>query len=199
MAGLAHYQFVTIHPYYDGNGRTGRLLATFILHRGGYGLHGFLSVEEYHASDLTGYYRALSTSPHHNYYMGRATADITSWVEYFVTTLAATFEAVRKEARRFVKEGVPAEPAPLRKLDRRARVVLGLFTATDRITAPDVARALGLSDRMVRVLLGQWVKDGWLSVADPSRRKRAYKLTAIYRQYIGNLSAKSRGKTGKGG
>lgn len=55
IAGLAHYQLVTIHPYYDGNGRTARLLATFILHRGGYGLNGFFSLEEYHARDLENY------------------------------------------------------------------------------------------------------------------------------------------------
>lgn len=189
IAGLAHYQFVTIHPYYDGNGRTARLLATFILQRGGYGMHGFISVEEYHARDLAGYYRALAVHPHHNYYEGRAGADLTPWVDYFIATLAGTFQAVRKEARRLAKSGVPVEPEPLRKLDRRARVVLGLFAKAERIAAPDVARALGLSERMVRLLLRQWVVDGWLVVADPSRRKRAYELTAIYRQYIGRLSA----------
>ena len=189
IAGLAHYQFVTIHPYYDGNGRTARLLATFLLHRGGYGLHGFLSVEEHHASDLAQYYRALAVHPGHSYYEGRAEADLTPWVEYFVTTLAGTFEAVRREARRLAKDSVPVEPEPLRKLDRRARIVLALFAKAHRVAAPDVAHALGLSDRMARVLLRQWVADGWLAVADPSRRKRAYELTAIYRQYMASLSA----------
>jgi Fic family protein len=189
LAGLAHYQFVTIHPYYDGNGRTGRLLATLLLHQGGYGLGGLISVEEHHARDLPAYYRALAVHPHHNYYEGRAEADLTSWVDYFVATLAETFAAVRREAKRLAGKGIQAEPKLLRKLDRRARIVLGLFAGADRVAARDVARALGLSDRMARVLLKQWVADGWLVVADPSRRKRAYELTASYRQYLRKLSA----------
>ena len=55
-AGIAHYQFATIHPYYDGNGRTARLLTTLILHRGGYDLKGLYSLEEYYARDLSAYY-----------------------------------------------------------------------------------------------------------------------------------------------
>lgn len=189
VAALAHYQFVTIHPYYDGNGRTARLLATFLLHRDGYGLHGFLSVEEQHSRDLAAYYRALAVHPHHNYYEGRAAADLTAWTEYFVSVLARTFEAVRREARRLAAQGSPVEPDPWRGLDRRARIVLGLFARSDRISAPEVARALGLSQRMARELLKQWVEDGWLLIADPSRRARAYALSAVYRQSIGRLSA----------
>ena len=67
--------------------------------------------------------------------------------------------------------------------------MLGLFAKVPRITALEVAHALGLSERMARVLLTKWVEDGWLTIADPSRRKRAYDLTANYRQYMGNLSA----------
>src|SRR5262249_43525077 len=76
-AGIAHYQFATIHPYYDGNGRTARLLTTLILHLGSYGLKGLYSLEEYYARDLGAYYEALTIGPSHNYYEGRAKADIT--------------------------------------------------------------------------------------------------------------------------
>jgi Fic family protein len=104
-AGLVHYQFVTIHPFYDGNGRTARLLATFLLHRGGYGLNGFFSLEEHHAQDLPGYYPALATHPQHNYYMGRETADLTPWLEYFIEAVAAVFAEAQQEAVRLAREG----------------------------------------------------------------------------------------------
>jgi len=184
VVALAHYQFVTIHPYYDGNGRTARLLATFILHRCGYGLGGMLSVEEYHSRDIHAYYGALDVGGHHNYYFGRADADLTGWLEYFAGTLAKVFEFSREEAARYSESGLPAEPDELRRLDHRARIVLGLFTRRELITSADVADVLGLSERMARVLVAGWVSDGWLVVADPSRRARKYSLSERLRQFV---------------
>jgi Fic family protein len=185
IAGLAHYQLVTIHPYYDGNGRTARLLATFLLQRDGYGLNGLFSLEEEHARDLPAYYRALAVHPHHNYYEGRETADLTPWLEYFLATLEAVFVAAKEEVLRLSREGLSVEPESLRQLDSRARAVLALFAHRDRITAPEVARLLGLSDRTARLLIQRWTGDGWLVVSNPSRRGRTYELSAIYRQFIG--------------
>ncbi|MDO8804454.1 MAG: Fic family protein [Elusimicrobiota bacterium] len=190
IAALAHYQFVTIHPYYDGNGRTARLLTTFLLQRDGYGLRGFFSLEEHHARDLQAYYASLAVHKHHNYYGGRAQADLTGWLEYFITLLADVFGGARDEAAKYAKEGIPLEPEPLRKLDRRARAVLGMFAHKDTITAQEVAATLGLSGRMARNILTAWVKDGWLVVANASNRARAYQLSAIYRKFTGNNSKK---------
>lgn len=186
IAALVHYQFVTIHPYYDGNGRTARLLATFALQRDGYGLNGFFSLEEHHARDLVRYYDSLAVHQHHNYYEGRAGANLTAWVDYFVTLLARVFVQAKDEAVGLAGKQVPSEPEKLRRLDPRARVVLSLFAGKERITAWDVAAALGLSTRMVRLLLKKWTDDGWLIMADPSNRGRAYSLSATYRQLIGN-------------
>jgi Fic family protein len=183
-AALAHYQFVTIHPYYDGNGRTARLLATFILHREGYGLGGIFSLEEYHSREVEAYYNALDVGGHHNYYMGRADADLTGWVEYFAMTLSAVFEAAKQEALKHAGATIASEPDELRRLDYRAKTVLALFSRQEQITSADVAAVLGLSERMARVLLTGWVSKGWIVVSNPSRRSRRYALREDIRSYI---------------
>ena len=185
VSALLHYQFVTIHPFYDGNGRTARLLATFILQRDGYGLNGFFSLEEHHARDLEGYYQALTVHKHHNYYHGRVEADLTSWVGYFAQLLAKVFQQARNEVMHTSGEKPVAEPEELRRLDRRARAVLALFAKQDRVSVREVAVSLGLSDRMARVLVAGWVKDGWLEVLNVSNRARAYGLEKKYERYAG--------------
>jgi len=95
IAGLAHYQYATVHPYYDGNGRTARLMTTLILHKNGYGLKGIYSLEEYYARNLSAYYDALNVGESHNYYMGRVDADVTEFLAYFCRGMAEAFAARR--------------------------------------------------------------------------------------------------------
>lgn len=183
IAGVTHYQFETIHPFFDGNGRTGRMLTTWILYKAGYDLGKFYALEEFYAQDLQGYYDALVTHPHHNYYFGRNEADITSWLEYFLEGTALVFERVAEQIRsELSQEDVDQEAlALLRSLDHRARRVLGLFSTRDLIRSSDVASILGISVRQTRDLLAGWAADGWLEVADPSRRGRKYQLAEEYR------------------
>ena len=176
-AGIAHYQFATIHPYYDGNGRTARLLTTLILHRGGYDLKGLYSLEEYYARDLSAYYRALAVGPSHNYYQGRAEADITAWVDYFCAGMADSFESVRRRAQEAVDRGLRDDSAALRHLDPRQRRALGLFRRSVVITSRDVAGLLGVSQRTARNILSSWVSGGFVLVVDPARKSWSYRLS----------------------
>jgi Fic family protein len=175
-AAIAHYQFATIHPYYDGNGRTARLLTTLILHLGGYHLKGLYSLEEYYARNLGAYYSALTIGPSHNYYAGRSEADITPWMEYFCQGMLDAFEKVRRRAREAAGTGQMDQSDLLRQLDPRQRKALELFRASAFITSRDVEVLFGISQRTARNLLTAWVESGFVRIADPARKSRKYAL-----------------------
>ncbi len=183
-AGLAHYQYATIHPYYDGNGRTARLLATLILHRGGYSLKGIYCLEEYYARDLHSYYNAFSLGPSHNYYLGRAEADITPWLEYFCAGMADSFEAVSQNAEAEARKGAGDSSALLRKLDARKRKALGLFEDKEEIASADVASLFGVGERAGRAICRKWVEEDFLAVGNPAKRNRSYVLSNRWRNLI---------------
>jgi len=174
VAAIAHYQFATIHPYYDGNGRVARLLTNTVLHQHGYGLHGIYNLEEYYATNLRDYYAALDVGKGHNYYMGRAKSDISDWIEYFIAGMAASFEAVYEKMQQAAPDGDHSDW--IRSLDARQRKVLPLFNEWAEITTPQIAKLLKLSLRGARALVQKWVQDGFLEIANPSKRGRTYRL-----------------------
>jgi Fic family protein len=178
VAAIAHYQFATIHPYYDGNGRTARLLTTLILHLGGYDLKGLYSLEEYYARNLGAYYEAISIGVSHNYYRGRAKADITKWVEYFIGGMAVSFENVLK--RMADVQGLPDQSNLIRKLDPRQRRALELFQEFETVTSRQIGELFGFKPRTSAQICATWVENGFLEMVDSSNRGRKYKLSKQY-------------------
>lgn len=79
-ACLAHYTFEKIHPFFDGNGRDGRLVLQVVLQKGGYGMKGLLPVEEYLDSHRSAYYQALDSSDR----------DTTDYLEFMLEAIEQT-------------------------------------------------------------------------------------------------------------
>ena len=179
IAGLAHYQFATIHPYLDGNGRTARLLTTLILRRAGYGLEGIYSLDEHYAKNLRAYYEALSIG-HHNYYEGRAEADLTQFVGYFCTGMADAFSKIRIAASRIETPDDLVSGNLLRELDPRQRRLLSLFKTQGSATSEEMASYLKMSQRTIVALCREWVASGFLEIQNPSRKNRSYRLAEKY-------------------
>ena len=86
-SAILHYRFEDIHPFADGNGRTGRALALWELYRRGFDSHHIFSVDEYYWEDRPGYYAALDT-------VRLAGGDLTSWLEYCAEGVRQTLEQV---------------------------------------------------------------------------------------------------------
>lgn len=181
VAGLAHYQFATIHPYYDGNGRTARLLATLILHKYGYDLKSIYSLEEYYARNLQAYYNALTIGSDEDYYEGhRATADLTGFLEYFVEGMSDSFDKVRQSAEKAQRSGDMDQSLLLRNLSPKQRQVLKLFFSSQRISAREIAQFFQVSDRQARHLCKQWVEEKFLEVSNPAPKTRDFRLVEKY-------------------
>ncbi len=86
-SSILHYQFEWIHPFADGNGRTGRALALWELYRRGFDSHHIFSVDEYYWEDRPAYYRALDAVRDDG-------GDLTGWLEYCAQGLRDTLDRV---------------------------------------------------------------------------------------------------------
>jgi Fic family protein len=86
-SAILHYRFEAIHPFADGNGRTGRALALWELYRRGFDTHHIFSVDEFYWEDRPRYYAALQA-------VRRNGEDLTGWLEYASEGLLITLERV---------------------------------------------------------------------------------------------------------
>lgn len=81
LAGLFHKQFVIIHPFTDGNGRTCRLITKVLLTKLGLDTFNLFSFENYYNKNVTKYFKNVGLSG--NYYDIAHMIDFTEWLEYF--------------------------------------------------------------------------------------------------------------------
>ncbi len=95
VAGIAQFQFVHIHPFIDGNGRTARLLSTLILYKTGYDFKRLFTISEYYDKDRPAYYQAIQTVRKNN-------MDMTTWLEYFVDGLRSQMKEIQDKGKKVV-------------------------------------------------------------------------------------------------
>ncbi|MDO8611054.1 MAG: Fic family protein [bacterium] len=81
IAGIFHKQFVIIHPFMDGNGRTARLATKILLADMGLNTFNLFSFENYYNRNVTNYFKKVGVVG--DYYEMERIIDFTSWLEYF--------------------------------------------------------------------------------------------------------------------
>lgn len=93
-SAIVHHRFESIHPFADGNGRTGRALALWELYRRGFDTHHIFSVDEYYWEDRPRYYAALDR-------VRQEREDLSSWLEYCAEGLRQTLQRVWRRIQTF--------------------------------------------------------------------------------------------------
>lgn len=97
LAGIFHKQFVIIHPFMDGNGRTARLITKYLLARMGLDTFQLFSFENYYNQNVTKYF--LSVGVAGDYYDIAGKIDFTEWLIYFTDGIIDELLRVQKLLR----------------------------------------------------------------------------------------------------
>ena len=95
LAGIFHKQFVIIHPFIDGNGRTARLITKALLAKMGLNTFNLFSFENYYNQNVSKYFTEVGLMG--NFYDIKDKIDFISWLEYFTDGIIDELLRVKKE------------------------------------------------------------------------------------------------------
>ena len=176
-AALVHYQFETIHPFLDGNGRVGRLLITLFLMEKRVLSAAALSVSGFLKRNRAEYYDRLAEV--------RRTGNYEQWVKFFLQALAESAEdsisAIDELACLHDKNS-----AVIPGMGRAAKNAMQVFDCLERnpvIEISKTAEALGLSFNTVSAAVKRLCDAGILKQATNAGRNRTF----AYEDYLAIL------------
>lgn len=150
MAGIAHYEFVRIHPFVDGNGRTARVIAALILRLRGFDTKRFFCLDDYYDMDRTEYYKALRA-------VHPQKRDLTRWLEYFVEGVAVSIDAVRERVVRLSTARVKTKKKGQIALTERQMRIVEYINKHGKINSAGVAAMFKTSRQAALKEIGKLV------------------------------------------
>jgi len=171
---LSHYQFETIHPFLDGNGRIGRLLITLYLVDKGLLRKPSLYLSDFFERNRSSYYDALNRV--------RESNDLIHWVKFF---LSAVIETASKGKETFqsilrLRQEMDTLVLGMGRRAENAQQLLSQLYKRPSTTVHDVSELLGISSTAATNLIKQLQSDGVLREITGYQRNRVY----LFERYI---------------
>jgi Fic family protein len=167
VAGIAQFQFVHIHPFIDGNGRTARLLSTLILYKTGYDFKRLFTISEYYDKNRSNYYQAIQSVRLNN-------MNMTAWLEYFVDGLGSQMKEIQQRGKQLIKQDVRFQKIRKIGLNLRQEAALRHLIKTGKITVNEYQSVASCIRRTAQRDLEELVDKGIIkavakSATDPTK------------------------------
>ncbi len=171
---VSHYQFETIHPFLDGNGRIGRLLITLYLISRGLLDKPSLYLSDYLERNRAQYYDSLTQV--------RLSNDMTQWVIFFLQAILETAESSKKTFKKIMsmRNGLEAKMVTLGRRAENARKLLLYLYTKPIVNSAAVSRLLGITPRAANGLIAEFIKLKILKETTGYQRNRQF----LFRDYI---------------
>jgi Fic family protein len=165
---ISHYQFETIHPFLDGNGRIGRLLVPLYLVSNGLLVKPSLYLSDFFERNRASYYDALMRV--------RVSNDMIHWVRFFLQGVAETATKGRNVFKEILTLRTDAEHKllSLGKRAPNAKQALNLLYRRPMVSAAALESSLGISHPTANALLRDFIRLGLLREVTGAARHRFY-------------------------
>ena len=155
VAGISQFQFVHIHPFLDGNGRTARLLSTLILYKTGYDFKRLFTLSEYYDKARPEYYKAIQSVRNNK-------MDITLWLKYFIEGLRLQMLEIRGKGKKVVFANNAIKIFSKYNIRERQERIIRYLIVNNQIDNEQCQRLCGSIKRMATRDLSSLVKMGLL-------------------------------------
>lgn len=149
ISGIFHLEFVSIHPFTDGNGRVARLLTQLLLYRLGWDFRKIIVLDDYYNQNRLAYYNAEHQEEGKEYVQGR---EFTNWLEYFTTGFLVEARKVLENIQS-IGYGKISKKSEQIFLDRAEIQIMDFLTTMGRIISDDVSDILKLTKRSAQLKL----------------------------------------------
>lgn len=165
---ISHYQFETIHPFLDGNGRIGRLLITLYLVDKKLLRMPSLYLSDFFERNRGSYYDALTQV--------RFSNDMTHWIHFFLSAIIETANKGKEtfEAILQLRQENDALILTYGKRAENAQVLLNCLYKTPSISINEAASVLKLSHQTAASLINKLVGDGILHEYTGYQRNKVF-------------------------
>jgi Fic family protein len=184
-AAILHFQFVSIHPFSDGNGRTTRVLTMLYLGLRNYDFRESLVLDSYYSVDKLGYYKALDLSDN---YLGRKSAILDSWLDYFTDGFLSSAKLLSVEIMALSNLAGHVKKAKLSREEADILSYAKQFGSISLSEAEDIV--IDVSKRTIQRRLMKLVDSGYLVVEGHARDTRyVWNRAELHRRFPPNLSA----------
>jgi Fic family protein len=166
--GIAHYQFETIHPFLDGNGRIGRLLITLYLVSNNLLSKPTLYLSDFFEKHRSLYYDNLTRARTHN--------DLVQWLKFFLEGVRATAESSIQTFKNIIKlrSEVETKIAKLGKKQEMAREFLQHLYSNPMVDSSDVVKLFKINISTALRLIDDFVKLKILKEITGQKRNRNF-------------------------
>lgn len=173
---IVHYQFETIHPFLDGNGRLGRLLITLYLVSNNVLKKPSLYLSDFFEKNKGYYYDNLMTV--------RLTSNLVQWVKFFLVGVIETSKESIQVFKDIITLMKDIETKRLPKLGSRIENAQQLLKQLFQIPITDskqVSELLGISPSTANRLIKELIELEILSESTGYKRNRKYIFTEYFK------------------